>query len=94
MSRDSWKTIKDSKNFYVHTYRRAASFLVVSMGLNLLLGMSLYFMYFNKADPDFYATSGVTPPIELTPLDQPNYTAIALLASDPENEDDTKVIPQ
>jgi len=94
MSRETWNTIKHSKRFYVDTYRRAGSFLVASMIINLLLGITIYYLYFNQPEHDFYATSGVTPPVQLTYMDEPNFTAVPLLANDPDEDNENKVIPQ
>ena len=94
MSRETWSTIKNSKNFYVHTYRKAGSFLLLSIALNLIFAVLFYFLYFSQPEPDYYATSGMFQPVKLTRLDSPNYTSVPLLASDPENEEQPKVIPQ
>ena len=94
MSRETWNTIKSSKNFYVHTYRKAGSFLLLSITLNLIFGVLFYFLYFSQPEPDYYATSGVTSPVKLTRLDSPNKTSVPLLASEPENDEPPKVIPQ
>lgn len=94
MSRGTWSLIKQSKRFYVNTFRRAGSALFVSVIINLSLGVAIYYVYFSQPEHDFYATSGVTPPIMLTAMDVPNETSVALLANDPDDQDDTKVIPQ
>lgn len=94
MSRETWSLIKQSKRFYVNTYRRAGSALFVSVAINLFLGFAVYYIYFNRPEPDFYATSGITPPIMLTAMDAANETSVALLAPDPDDESDIKVIPQ
>ncbi|WP_133129392.1 type IVB secretion system protein IcmM/DotJ [Legionella yabuuchiae] len=95
MSRGTWDAIKRSKRFYVITYRNAGTALFFSSALNVLLGTGIYYTYFHQPERNFYATNGIAPPVELTPLDEPNYTSDALLASDPENDtNDSKVIPQ
>ena len=94
MSRETWYLIKHAKRFYVVTYRRAGSALLFSAFINLFLGYALYHVYFNQNMRDYYATSGVTPPVLLTSMDVPNYTSVALIGSDPDNENDIKVIPQ
>lgn len=95
MGRVKWQEIKRSKLFYVNTYRRVSSVLLVSIGLNAILGTVLYFVYINQPGRDFYATNGITSPEKLTPLLEPNYASEALLA--PDREDSTykqKVIPR
>ncbi|KTD21065.1 type IVB secretion system protein IcmM/DotJ [Legionella londiniensis] len=94
MSRRAWQIIKNSKGFYVRTYRSSIRVLVISIFLNLILGVLIYYTYFSRPEPDFYATNGVTPPVQLTPLDQPNYTSEPLLPDEVETETDNKVIPQ
>lgn len=94
MSRNTWDVIKKSKRFYVKTYRRAGHMLVFSIGINLLLVIAIYYACFSQPEADFYATNGVTAPVELTPMDQPNNTSLPLLANDPESGNENKVIPQ
>lgn len=93
MSREAWNLIKNSKHFYIATYRRAITALFISMSINVGLGVLFYFVYFSQPETDYYSTSGVTPPVKLTPLDGPNYTSTPLLANDPDDEPETKVIP-
>jgi hypothetical protein len=94
MSQVTWDLIKNTKRFYVRTYRKASTALFISAFFNVLLGVGIFYIYFNKPDHDFYATSGVAPPIELTPMDAPNYSSTYLLASDAGENYDPKVIPQ
>ena len=94
MSRDTWSLVKQSKRFYVNTFRRSGSALFVSVIINLLFGCAIYYVHFNHSGPDFYATNGGTPPVMLTAMDSPNDTSVAFLASDPDINDDVKVIPQ
>ena len=94
MSRETWNLIKQSKRFYVATYRRLGTMLVLSVVLNLALGCGIYYTYFNLPEAEFYATSGIVPPVLLTSMDIPNNTSVALLAPDPEIENNVKKIPQ
>ena len=94
MSRETWSLIKQSKQFYVFTYRKVGSVLFISVILNLFLGFAIYYTYFGRPDHDFYATNGVTAPNPLIPMDSPNNSSVALLAPDPSDSNDTKVIPQ
>jgi intracellular multiplication protein IcmM len=94
MSRETWWLIKQSKRFYVKTYRRTGSAIFLSMVTNLLLILGICYVYLNRPAHDFYATSGETPPVMLTPMDIPNNTSEPLLANDPDINDDIKVIPQ
>lgn len=95
MGRETWDLIKHSKRFYVTTYRRIGNILFLSTVINMFLGCGLYYAYFYRPAHAFYATNGVTPPVELTFLDSPNNTPYALLPS--ENTSDLygeKAIPQ
>ena len=94
MSRGTWELIKKSKRFYVNTFRRAGSALLVSVIGNLSLSLLIYYVYFNQPGHDFYATNGVTAPIMLTPMDVANSTSVAMLANDPPDDNDIKVIPE
>lgn len=93
MSRGNWNRIKRSKFFYVQIYRKVITLIVASQVINVILCMGVIYFYFNQPGTAYYATSGITPPIELTPRDTPNYSAEALLPPDPVNEDGNKVIP-
>lgn len=94
MSRETWSLIKQSKQFYVNTYRKVGTALLASMIINLSLGFAIYYTYFNRPEHAFYATSGVTAPIMLTAMDSPNYTSVALLGADPVDDDENRAIPQ
>ncbi|KTC85953.1 MULTISPECIES: type IVB secretion system protein IcmM/DotJ [Legionella] len=94
MSRETWNTIINSKSFYVRTYRMGGRTLIISLIINILLGLAIYYLYFHQPERDFYATSGITPPIQLKPMDEPNYSATPLLAPDPIENNTVKVIPQ
>ncbi len=94
MSRQAWNLIKQSKQFYVLTYRGVGATLVVSIVINLFLGLGIYYTYMGRGLHDYYATNGVTYPDRLIQMDYPNYSSVALLAPDPSTDVDNKVIPQ
>ena len=94
MSRGSLALIRQSKRFYISTFRRGARFLVISAVINFLLIVAIGFAYFSQGEHDFYTTSGVMPPDLLKALDEPNYSSTPLLPNDPENDDDLRIIPQ
>ncbi|WP_131781029.1 type IVB secretion system protein IcmM/DotJ [Legionella gresilensis] len=94
MSRQSWNRIKQSKSFYVMTYRRALKFLLLSMALNVFICVAISYVYLNRPERTFYASSGITPPIKLTPLATPNYSSRFLLSPDPVDDNEEKAIPQ
>jgi len=93
MSRQTWDLIKNGKGFYIATYRKLASVLVWSMFFNIVLSLSVYYVYFQEPEPDYYSTNGITPPLELTPMSEPNETSRPLLATDVEANEGRKLIP-
>lgn len=84
MSRSKWNLIKQSKRFYVNTFRRAGNTLVFSLSLNILFGALIYYFYLAQPEPDYYATYGETSPVPLVAMEEPNYSAVPLLANDTE----------
>lgn len=87
----AWNKIKLSKGFYINTYRRALKWLMFSLGFNVVLIVGIVFSYLNLPRVHFYATNGAIAlmaikPMELQPLDAPNYSSQALLPPDPPNE--------
>ena len=94
MSREVWRLIRSSKGFYVRSFRRVGSILVVSVSVNLVFGLMIFYVYLNRSDPQIYATSGAMPPEALVSMDEPNYTSSPLLADDQMPDQETKVVPQ
>jgi len=94
VSRYTWDLIKESKRFYVTTYRRLGTILLVSVIMNLTMAIGLFLLYVNQPEHDFYATSGVVSPVQLTPLAEPNNTSVPLLEADAPQGNDNKVMPQ
>jgi len=83
MARAAWGETRKAKGFSVAVYRRMSLMLWVSLILNLILILSCYYFYFKWPDRRFFASDGVSQPVELTPLDGPNMTAKALLPPPP-----------
>lgn len=94
MSREKWDLIKRQKNFNVRLFRKGVKLLIFSLVLNFILGILIFYKYLNLPARDYYATNGITPPEQLTPLMAPNYTSSALLDPDPPTVTEEKVIPQ
>ena len=93
MAAEAWSKIINSKSFYIRTYRVAMKSLIISLLINFLLSLAIYYLYFHQPERDFYATSGIIPPVQLTPRDQPNFSTIPLLEADPPNDNTVKLIP-
>lgn len=94
MGRETWELAKSSKNFYVNSYRRGLITLIISSVVNCIFGALIAYIHLTEPERDFYATSGVAPPIQLTPLLAPNFSSSALLPPDPSAESEDKLIPQ
>lgn len=94
MSREAWSLIKNNKNFNVHVYRRGLVVLIISLTLSCVLGLFLFYVYMRQPEPDYYATSGVTSPIKLLAITEPNNSPYALLPPDPPEGNEEKRIPQ
>lgn len=94
MSRETWLLIKQSKGFYVRSYRAVSSTLFLSLAINVALIAGIGYVYFTESDPDYYATNGVTPPVMLTAMGAANDTSVPMLPSEQMSDDNNKVIPQ
>ena len=94
MSRGTWELLKKSKSFYIRTYRLAGTWALVSMLLNFMLLLAISYVHFTEPERNYYATSGITPPVQLTAFKTPNYSNTPLLEPDPVNDDETRIIPQ
>lgn len=94
MARSAWRTIIASRYFYVRTYRRLLFMIMVSLSMSALLGISIAYVYFNRPPRTFYATNGITSPMQLNALEGPNQTANFLLAEEPPSIEAAKVIPK
>ena len=94
MSKKIWMLIKQNKNFNVNVYRRGLTFLFLALFFNIGLGVLIAYIHLNQPVHDFYATSGVTAPIQLDPMDSPNTSSQPLLEPDPPTDDRERIIPQ
>ncbi|MCR9192452.1 MAG: type IVB secretion system protein IcmM/DotJ [Gammaproteobacteria bacterium] len=90
----TWDLIKRSKQFYVKTYRGAETATVLSVLLNLALGLGIFYAYSTRSEPDYYSTYGETPPVLLTAMGAPNYSSHPLLADNGTHDGNVKEIPQ
>lgn len=94
MGRSTWNTIKHSKFFYIRTYRTLIQCVLISVAVNVLLCIAVIYAWRHQPETTFYATSGETPPIQLTAMNAPNNTSEALLPPDPVDESDVRLIPE
>ncbi|WP_298626810.1 type IVB secretion system protein IcmM/DotJ [uncultured Legionella sp.] len=94
MSRESWLLIRQNKNFNVNIYRRGLVALILSLILSGIIGAYIFYIYINLPERDYYATSGVTPPVKLKSMPTANESSEPLLEPDPPTDDVPRVIPQ
>jgi intracellular multiplication protein IcmM len=83
MPRKTWDEIKRSKRFNVYEYRASVLLLLFSLGLNLLLCIFACYTFIKEPEPDYYATNGITPPVQLKVMLKPNESPKPLLESEP-----------
>ena len=77
------------KTFYRDNYRRGLKMLFFSLLVTLFLLGSIFYKIDNSPEPDFYATNGISAPLRLKALEQPNEQSRFLLEPDP--SDDMKI---
>ena len=82
MGRNVWDVIKQSKDFYVRTYRITGNLLVGSFSIMLLLIAGLLYSYANTAQIVFYTTNSEHYPMLLHAMEHPNYSSEALLGNE------------
>lgn len=93
MTARTWNVIKHSKNFYVKSYRAVETVILISIILNLGLGLGVYKAYAMRTEPDYYSTFGETPPAPLVAMDAPNYSSVPLLPDDNYSDSVDRTIP-
>lgn len=93
MSRESWALIKQKKSFNVNAYRRGLAVLIFSLILSSALSAFIFLRYLAIPERDYYATSGIAPPVQLKVMFAPNLSSQALLDADPPTDDSIRVIP-
>jgi hypothetical protein len=73
---------KTERYFYVSSYRKTIRVLLVSIIFNFLLLTLISYIHFNQPRASYYGTNGRMSPVLLSPINQPNTGAQALLADD------------
>lgn len=94
MSGVIWRERMRAKSFYVISFRKLILFSLCSLAFSLILITDIVWVYFNQPKREYYATSGMAPPVQLLPLSAPNNSSIALLPPDPVLPIEEKSIPQ
>lgn len=94
MRRESYEEIKAHKNFYRNSFRKTTKVLIISVFLNIVCLIGIFYKFLTLPDPDFYATNGVTAPIPLKSMNAPNMTSQSLLEEDQPDEITVKELPE
>jgi intracellular multiplication protein IcmM len=94
MGRENWLVLKQNRLFYVNSYRNVLFLLICSVILSTLFIVMIFYIYLRTPEPDYYATNGVTPLVQLKALIASNESSTALLEPDPATVVREKVIPQ
>jgi len=82
MSRLKFFKIRQTRYFYVFTYRNLLNTLIFLIICNLIfLGIATH-LYATRGLHTFFATSGYTNPSQLVPYVKPNYASLPLLQDD------------
>ena len=87
MARKSIEFIIHGKNFYRDSFRKVSKFLLISLLISVCLLIGIYFSIISRGEEDYYATSGVRPPVLLHARYEPNMSSEPLLESYPQDED-------
>ena len=82
MSTGKFFDIINKRYFFVLSYRLILRGLIISNLLNLVLLILGGYIFFTRGPHVFYATSGDSSPIQLTPLASPNYSSTPILSDD------------
>lgn len=82
MSSGKFFDIINRRYFYVISYRLLIKGMIISSITNVLFLVMGSYIFFSRGPHVYYATSGDSSPIQLTPLATPNYSATPLLADD------------
>lgn len=88
----NWHKIKNSKYFYIYTYRRINLYILFSLGMNCLLAIATIYIYMNQPERDCYTTTGIIPPARLTAKATPNYSDKYLLPPEKEEKEEPKIL--
>lgn len=94
MGHQSWSLIIGQKWFNIRVYRKGLLTLIVFLILNGLLALLICYFYLKWPEPDYYASNGSTPPVQLQARLTPNESDQALLEPDPPIVNEEKTLPQ
>jgi hypothetical protein len=79
MTISKFELAKTKRYFYISSYRTTIKLLLISVALNFILLGLITYIHFNQPSASYYGTNGITNPVLLKSMNQPNYGAKALL---------------
>lgn len=82
MSRVSFSTIINSKNFYRDNLRHLNKFVLLSVFITVCMLIAIYYIIKSRSDAEYYASDGIQAPVKLQPLNEPNYSSEPLIESE------------
>ena len=95
MLKQNLDDIKTRKNFYRNLFRRSVKLTLIMGVLGISQAAMIFYLYITRPDPDYYSTSGVAAPMQLTAMQTPNFRSEFLLQPDlPDEMSEGKSIPQ
>ena len=94
MGKTAWRELRGNKFFYVQLYRKALFFLLISLLINIVFALGVYYFYFMRPAPDFYASNGILQPVKLDARLVPNAKNEPLLPSAPKPDNPALVAIQ
>lgn len=94
MGKAAWAIMKAKKSFNVHIYRRGLTVFILAMLINIVMVVFISHIYLHEPERDYYATSGIAPPVQLTPMFRPNMDSKPLLDPDPPTDNSARPVPQ
>lgn len=71
--------VKQRKFFYRDYYRSAVNGLWIALAVIIVLSLIVIYLYIQREEPSYYATSSDGKLARLTPLDAPNYSKTPLI---------------
>ena len=82
MSKSKFFDSINRRYFYVVSYRLILNGLILFNICNLIFLGVATFLFFNRGLHTYFATSGLTNPVQLTPMSGPNYSSVPILEDD------------
>ena len=82
MAKLKYLRLKNKRYFFVFSYRNILNSLIFLGICNLIFLGVATFLFFNRGQHIYFATSGLTNPVQLAPMNGPNYSSVPILEDD------------